>query len=388
MRKAVEEYLKDCGRRVERPPEEPAPLTLGGLVDGFLVHVLRLDPESYRRAFWREAYRNGHTIGHVPRTFEGFLRRNARTFEQKVSLFLALTALFGVYTVAALLYRRLSLVLRRLRRPAYYERERERRRKLAEARDLRRDPRGASRRAQLARIRPPARLAPGGPRVLRRQLPPVRRGRADRGAQGRHQAPAPARGARPLREVLHDHALQGDGEALPPGLRRGRAHPARDAPARAGDGGALRPCPIARACDCGSRLDVRIRACRHCGRNAEGVGPCPRDRAGNPRRVRGDAHLARGRARAAAGSRLHSRKGRGVRTQARPAAHPEEGRRLARPTTGRLTASFCINTPRPTFSTFPTMSGDSGTESPGAELSGTESPGPRLSFLNYPPSSL
>ena len=134
MRKAVEEYLKDCGRRVERPPEEPAPLTLGGLVDGFLVHVLRLDPESYRRAFWREAYRNGHTIGHVPRTFEGFLRRNARTFEQKVSLFLALTALFGVYPVAALLYRRLSLVLRRLRRPAYYERERERRRKLAEAR--------------------------------------------------------------------------------------------------------------------------------------------------------------------------------------------------------------------------------------------------------------
>ena len=96
MRKAVEEYLKDCGRRVERPPEEPAPLTLGGLVDGFLVHVLRLDPESYRRAFWYEAYKNGHTIGHVPRTFEGFFRRNARTFEQKVSLFLALTALFGV----------------------------------------------------------------------------------------------------------------------------------------------------------------------------------------------------------------------------------------------------------------------------------------------------
>ena len=134
MRKAVEEYLKGCGRRVERPPEEPVPLTLGGLVDGFLVHVLRLDPESYRRAFWREAYRNGHTIGHVPRTFEGFFRRNARTFEQKVSLFLALTALFGVYSVAALLYRRLSLVLRRLRRPTYYERERERRRKLAEAR--------------------------------------------------------------------------------------------------------------------------------------------------------------------------------------------------------------------------------------------------------------
>ena len=138
MRKAVEEHLESRGCRVVRPPAEPAPITLEGLVDGFLVHVLRLDPESYRRAFWREAYRNGHTIGHVPRTFEGFFRRNARTFEQKVSLFLALTALFGVYTVAALLHGRLSLVLRRLRRPAYYERERERRRKLAaERREIR-----------------------------------------------------------------------------------------------------------------------------------------------------------------------------------------------------------------------------------------------------------
>ena len=134
MRKAVEEYLKDCGRRVERPPEEPAPLTLGGLVDGFLVHVLRLDSESYRRAFWREAYRNGHTIGHVPRTFGAFFRRNARTFEEKVSLLLGVAALFGAYTVATLLYRRLSLLVRRLRRPTYYERERERRQKLAIAR--------------------------------------------------------------------------------------------------------------------------------------------------------------------------------------------------------------------------------------------------------------
>ena len=117
-----------------RPPAEPAPITFEGLVDGFLVHVLRLDPESYRRAFWYEAYRNGHTIGHVPRTFGAFFRRNARTFEEKASLLLALAALFGVYSLATLLCRRLSLVVRRLRRPAYYERERERRRKLAEAR--------------------------------------------------------------------------------------------------------------------------------------------------------------------------------------------------------------------------------------------------------------
>ena len=117
-----------------RPPAEPAPPTLENLVDGFLVHVLRLDSEGYRRAFWYEAYRNGHTIGHVPRTFGAFFRRNARTFEEKASLLLALAALFGVYSLATLLYRRLSLAVRRLRRPAYYERERERRRKLAEAR--------------------------------------------------------------------------------------------------------------------------------------------------------------------------------------------------------------------------------------------------------------
>ena len=134
MRKAVEEYLEGRGCRVMRPPAEPAPPTLESLVDGFLVHVLRLDPESYRRAFWHEAYRNGHTLGHVPRTFGAFFRRNARTFEQKVSLLLALAALFGVYTMATLLYRRLSLLVKRLRRPTYYERERERRRKLAEAR--------------------------------------------------------------------------------------------------------------------------------------------------------------------------------------------------------------------------------------------------------------
>ena len=134
MRKAVEEYLEGCGCRVERPSADPDPITFESLVDGFLVHVLRLDSESYRRAFWSEAYRNGHTIGHVPRTFEGFFRRNARTFEQKVSLVLAVTALFGAYTVLTLLVRRLSLLIRRLRRPTYYERERERRRKLADAR--------------------------------------------------------------------------------------------------------------------------------------------------------------------------------------------------------------------------------------------------------------
>ncbi len=169
MRKAVEEYLEDHGCRIARQPAEPVPCTFETLVDGFLVHVLRLDSESYRRAFWREAYRNGHTIGHVPRTFEAFFRRNARTFEEKVSLLLGVAALFGAYTVATLLYRRLSLivkpdVLRARTRTATEARHRAARGPQTPhaepAADPRRGPRGAPHRAQLARSRDPARIAP------------------------------------------------------------------------------------------------------------------------------------------------------------------------------------------------------------------------------------
>jgi len=163
MRKAVEEHLESRGRHVVRPPADPTPVTLESLVDGFLVRVLRLDPESYRRAFWREAYRGGHTIGHVPRTLEGFFRRNARTFEQRVSLLLAVSALFGAYAVATLLYGRLSLVVRRLRRPAYYARERERRRRLAaERREVRRH-RTLNPRPTFDAIRSALRAARGSP---------------------------------------------------------------------------------------------------------------------------------------------------------------------------------------------------------------------------------
>ena len=163
MRKAVEEYLEDRGCYVVRPPAEPVPLTLESLVDGFLVHILRLDSENYRRAFWREAYRNGHTIGHVPRTFEAFFMRNAHTFEQKVSLLLALATLFGAYTMVTLLYRRCSLLVKRLRRPTYYERERERRQKLAEARREIRKHHTLNPRPTFDAIRAALRVAHGSP---------------------------------------------------------------------------------------------------------------------------------------------------------------------------------------------------------------------------------
>ena len=396
MRKAVEEYLENSGCRIVRQPAEPAPCTFEDLVDGFLVHVLRLDGESYRRAFWREAYRNGHTIGHVPRTFEAFFRRNARTFEEKVSLLLGVAALFGAYAVATLLYRRLSLLVRRLRRPTYYERERggPQTPHAEPAADLRRDPLCAPHRARLAGVRCPFRVAPRGPRVLRRQRPHPRRAGADRGTQGRHQAPAAARGARPLREILHDHALQGDGEALPPGVRLGRARAPGDAPARTGyrrsgiysnvrtwDNRfwqftyAHTRRPLARVY---ARAGSRRLHCRSVhgtrprwphGRDAGQAGRLPRSCENDTGGVRGDAHLARGCACAAAGPKLHSRARRGIRAQARPSAHSAEGHQLARQTTGRLTPpppnliepkSFLENTMRPRLnsvhkSSFPTL---------------------------------
>ena len=55
MRKAVEEYLENRGCRVVRQSADPAPITFESLVDGFLVHVLGLDTEEYRRAFRSEA---------------------------------------------------------------------------------------------------------------------------------------------------------------------------------------------------------------------------------------------------------------------------------------------------------------------------------------------
>jgi len=134
MRKDVAEKISGSGRKLAAPPREPAPCDFASLVDGFLVHVLGLDTEEYRRAFWCEAYRNGHTIGHVPRTFNGFVKRNAHTPEEMVSLLLGVFVLFGAYSGTVFLLNLITRLVRVLRRPTYYEQERVRRRALADRR--------------------------------------------------------------------------------------------------------------------------------------------------------------------------------------------------------------------------------------------------------------
>jgi len=131
MRKDVERHLRKRNCRILQAPKEPVPCDFGRLVDGFLVQVLRIDSMEYHREFWREAYQNGHTIGHVPRTFTGFVRRNAHSLDQLAGLLLSVLVMFGAYAGLAILRERLSRLIRRMRRPTYYERERARRQALA-----------------------------------------------------------------------------------------------------------------------------------------------------------------------------------------------------------------------------------------------------------------
>ena len=92
------------------------------------------DSEEYRREFWREAYRNGRTIGHVPHTLSDQLRRRGRRSEMMLFDALCISLLMGGAFAIWVMRRRIDLHLHRLRRPSYYETERARRLGLSESR--------------------------------------------------------------------------------------------------------------------------------------------------------------------------------------------------------------------------------------------------------------
>jgi len=141
MDKAIERYLARRGIHVtvphgdERPFSERAPRFFAW----FHESVLGLDTEEYRRAFWREAYRTGRTIGHVPRTLEGYLRRRGAVYRQDMANLLAYALLMGGAFAVWVMRRQIDRHIRRLKRPGYYEAELARRHGLArERRRLRR----------------------------------------------------------------------------------------------------------------------------------------------------------------------------------------------------------------------------------------------------------
>ena len=98
----------------------------------FEESVMGFDSEEYYREFWREARRNGRTIGYVPLA----LRNHHRRCNQRMAggvLFFELV-LAGSALAVWLIRREIDRHIQRLRRPTYYEIERARRKGLAEER--------------------------------------------------------------------------------------------------------------------------------------------------------------------------------------------------------------------------------------------------------------
>ena len=138
MDKQIKRHLEK--RSVRFAHGRPAKGLLGtdGGVDAFLkwFHegVMRFDSMEYRRRFWHEAYRNGHTIGHMPRTAVEFTDPRRHSYNAWLANLAILMVAMGASAVVWYLVRILDAHIRRLRRPTYYETERARRMELADER--------------------------------------------------------------------------------------------------------------------------------------------------------------------------------------------------------------------------------------------------------------
>lgn len=136
MDKAIERYLAKRGIHQtvapanEKPFSERAPEFFGW----FHHSVLGLDTEEYRRKFWREAYRTGHAIGHVPHTLDDYLFRRRNAYRQGMFNIFMYALLMGGSFATWVMRRQIDRHIRRLKRPGYYEEELARRKQLAEER--------------------------------------------------------------------------------------------------------------------------------------------------------------------------------------------------------------------------------------------------------------
>ena len=141
-------YLTRRGCKVERPDALSAKYGVeadgtlkeladdGCFIDWFGRTFLRVDDDEYRRAFWREVFTTGHTIGPLPRTWRSAVRELSgcpfycNGLDVWLALFVVMGGIFPFWFLARLLSRRIS----RWRRPSYYVCERERRHRLSDAR--------------------------------------------------------------------------------------------------------------------------------------------------------------------------------------------------------------------------------------------------------------
>ena len=138
MDKQIREHLDRRGIRLAHGRPSYGLLGTDGSMTAFLrwfhEDVMLFDSMEYRRQFWRESYRHGHTIGHMPRTAVEFTDPHRHPYNEWVVRLLFLMMAMGVSAVVWWLVRTVDSHVRRLRRPTYYEIERARRLALAEER--------------------------------------------------------------------------------------------------------------------------------------------------------------------------------------------------------------------------------------------------------------
>lgn len=136
MKKSVGEYLRAHGYEI--PSEESSTERDGrGLryEEWYEERVLGLDTQEYRKAFWNEALTKGRTIGDMPRTRMTLARELGGGYPGAVpGVLIELAILQGVVYPFWVLGRLCARELSRLRRKTYYDRERERRWRLADER--------------------------------------------------------------------------------------------------------------------------------------------------------------------------------------------------------------------------------------------------------------
>ena len=138
MDKQIKRHLARRGVRLAHGRSAGGLLGTDGGMDAFLKwfyeKVMRFDSMEYRRRFWQEAYRSGHTLGHMPRTAVEFTDPRRHSYNTWLANLAICMVAMGASAVVWYLVRTLDVHIQRLRRPTYYEAERKRRKELAEER--------------------------------------------------------------------------------------------------------------------------------------------------------------------------------------------------------------------------------------------------------------
>lgn len=133
MDKTIEKHLRKRGVFKTMPSAEDLPFSERAprFFEWFHQSVLGFDTEEYRRQFWREVYKKGHVIGHVPHSLSDYLKRRSFSYRQDMADILAYSLMLGGSFVIWVMRRQIEKHLRRLKRPGYYETELARRKLLA-----------------------------------------------------------------------------------------------------------------------------------------------------------------------------------------------------------------------------------------------------------------